>query len=481
MHPHEKLDVNWHMQLLCEELEMVSDGRVLRLIINIMPRSLKSSIVTVFWPVWVWTIDPHKSFLAISYAASLSIGHNTDRRDVIVSEKYQDYFGDVFTLKADENQKKAFSNMHHGEMQATSVGGALTGEGGDFILFDDPHSADEATSQIQRQAAIDFFRNTALSRMNNKSKGAVVVVAQRLHEYDLSGHLLKQGGYRHVSLPAIFQKKQTYIFPKSGIEKSVEAGEPLHEERDSLEVLLALKIEHGSNVWQCQYLQDPMPSEGGTVKQKWWNYYNGLPFRMDKVDDVIQSWDMAFKDLRSGSFVVGQVWVRKGANYYLLEQHRDQINFPKTIKAVEKMTAKYPKYAAILIEDKANGPAVIASLKETISGILPISVVGNKEARLAAVSPRIESGNVYLPCNCDPTEWNETPFNQRTDEMYENIYRSIWIDDYIAEHAVFPNGDKDDQVDATSQALEFLKGRSINSNNLDLSCTIKSESSKLRF
>lgn len=168
-------------------------------------------------------------------------------------------------------------------------------------------------------------------------------------------------------------------------------------------------------------------------KRSWWQFYRQPP---NQFDEIIQSWDMSFKETKEGSYVVGQIWGRKGADKYLLDQVRDRMDFPATIQAVRSLSAKWPQAHAKLVEDKANGPAVIATLRREISGLIPVEPQGSKEARAAAVSSDIEAGNVYLP---DPSI-------------------ASWIHDFIEELSVFPNGANDDQCDGATQGLLRLRG-----------------------
>jgi predicted phage terminase large subunit-like protein len=191
------------------------------------------------------------------------------------------------------------------------------------------------------------------------------------------------------------------------------------------------------------YQQSPQPAQGQIFKRDWWNFYRQAPF---PFDEIIQSWDMAFKGTDASDFVVGQVWGRKKADKYLLDQVRARMDFPTTIQAVKTLSAKWPQAHAKLAEDKANGPAVIDTLKREISGLIAIEPQGSKEARANAVSPQIESGNVYLP---DPSI-------------------APWIHDLIEECAAFPKGTNDDQVDAMTQALLRLGEGTVDPSSVSL-------------
>lgn len=423
---------NWHIDLLAEYLTAVSVGQIRRLIINIPPRYMKSILTSVMWPCWTWTIRPHLRWLFASYSASLSVKHSLDRRTVIESDWYQRVWGDKVKMRPDQNQKAEFQNTEYGSMVATSVGGSVTGKGGDIIVVDDPLDPERALSEAERTTANRWIDNTLSTRLNDKRTGAVVVIMQRLHDEDVTGHLLKKDVWTHVSLESPIQSPRTIIFPLSKRTKEVEVEEPLWEEKEPKEVLTQQKKEMGTWAYAAQYQQRPAPLEGGIIKKDWFKYYTHPP--IEHMAQFIQSWDMTFKDTKKGSYVVGQMWGRFNADRYLLSQVRRRMGFVETIRAVKALTAQWPQTQAILIEDKANGPAAIDSLRSSIPGIIPWPVKGGKIERLAAVSPQIESGNVWVP----------------------NPENEPWVDEYIHELCTVPNAANDDQADATSQALDFM-------------------------
>jgi Uncharacterized protein conserved in bacteria len=208
---------NWHIDLICEYLEAVSAGQITRLIINIPPRYMKSIAVSVMWPVWEWIRHPETRWIFASYSQSLSTKHSVDRRTIIQSDWYQSRWGDRFKLVEDHNLKTEFLNDKRGHMIATSVGGTSTGKGGNRLVVDDPLNPKEAASDVLRERANTWFDQTFYSRLDDKKTGAIVVIMQRLHEKDLTGHLLEQGGeWEHLCLPAIAEDRQVIHFPMSG-------------------------------------------------------------------------------------------------------------------------------------------------------------------------------------------------------------------------------------------------------------------------
>ncbi len=444
LEPAVPFQTGWHIQAVTEHLEAVSLGNILRLIINIPPRHAKSTLTSVCWPAWDWIDHPYRQFLSSSYAQSLSTRDSVKTRRLIQSRWYQRNWGTRYRFAGDQNAKIRFENDQMGYRIATSVEGSATGEGGGILLIDDPHSISEAESDTVRQGVLDWWDGTMSTRLNDPKTGAVVVIMQRVHDLDLSGHLLAQGGWEHLCLPAEYEGEKHYTIIGWEDPRTVE-GELLWPDRFGPEEIAKQKIILGSYRYSGQYQQRPAPRTGGIFNSSWWKFYqlSDLPryphdhlTRPDELrfDDIIQSWDMTFKDLTTSDFVVGQVWGRKGADYYLLDQERGQLSFTDTLKAVKQMRMKWPKTTATLVEDKANGTAIIDTLRHDIPGLLPIEPQGGKIARAEAVSPTIEAGNVYLP---SPQE-------------------QPWIQTLLDEAARFPLGTHDDQVDALTQALNWM-------------------------
>lgn len=417
----------WHMEAICEHLEAVSRGEVRNLLINMPPRHGKSLLVSVFWPTWEWLTHPDKRWLFASYAQSLSTRDSLKCRRIIESPWYQQNWGHLYQLTSDQNQKTRFDNDKTGYRLATSVGGAATGEGGDRVVCDDPHAVQDAPSKALRESTLLWWDEVMSTRLNNPKTGAKVIVMQRVHAEDLSGHVLGQSGWEHLCLPAEYEGSKAFT-SIGWQDPRIEEGELLWPDRFGVDELMSLKTSLGSYAAAGQLQQRPSPAEGGIIKRGWWRFYREVP---GDLEEVIESWDCAFKDLKTSDYVAGHVWGRKGANKYLLDRVHDRLAFPATIQAVRTLSAKWPQAHTKLVEDKANGTAVIATLQNEISGMIPVEPQGGKEARAAAVSPQIEAGNVYLP---DPTI-------------------APWVHDFIEECAAFPNGAHDDNVDAMSQAL----------------------------
>jgi predicted phage terminase large subunit-like protein len=436
---------NWHIGAIAEHLTALYRGQIRDLLINIPPRFGKSSICSVMFPAWVWLQDPRVKLLYSSYAANLAIRDSLATRQLIESNWYQSRWSDRFTIAKDQNEKSRFENSFKGYRLATSVGGANTGEGVDIIVCDDPHSVQTVESDIVREGAVRWWNEVMSTRGNDPRTVRRLVIAQRAHFADLSGNILLQGDYVHLNLPMEFEKGATYVSVPSGVQFAPETtdprsedGELLWKERYTAEETAKLKKRLGSHASAAQLQQRPTPREGGMFKRAQIQFYDLPPSILleKKFDDQCWSWDCAFKDLDDSDYVVGTAWLRFGADFYLLHLVRDRMAFSATKKAIQACAAKYQgKITRILVEDKANGPAVIDDLKHKVPGFKPVEPEGGKEARAQAIEPFWEAGNIYLPM------------------------RAPWVEDFIQECTEFPRGAYDDQVDSMTQALVWFMKR----------------------
>lgn len=441
---------SWFIDAIAEHLEAVSKRQIKRLIVNIPPRMLKSISISIMWPVWSWIAKPSERFIFSSYSDDLSTKHSVDRRTIIKSDWYQHNWSRVFKLSKDQDEKHEFQNDKRGVMIASSVGGPPFGKGADVLIGDDLLNPEDARSDTKRETVNRFFDDTFASRLNDPKTGAIVLVMQRLHDEDIAGKLLVDKDWDRLILPMEYEGvRSRTVLGWSDPRKTI--GEPLHPARFGPAEIANCKA-RGSYIWNGQYQQRPAPEEGALFKRHYWQYWqpagaNLSPIRVrfpdgetrdvpavtlpGRFDEVLQSWDAAFKGLDDSDFVVGQVWARTGANRYLLDQRRARMDFPATLQAVRALSREYPEAQAKLIEDKANGPAVISMLKNEIVGLIPVNPQGGKFSRASAVAPQCESGNVYLP----------------------HPALMPWVDAMIDEFASFPNGSNDDCVDAASQSL----------------------------
>jgi predicted phage terminase large subunit-like protein len=433
LEPQTDLLWNWHHDLISEYLTATALGQIKRLIINIAPRSTKSLLATVSFPDWIWTKRPSDRFLFGSYAETLATKHSLFRRNLIESDWYQAGWGDRFKLSGDLNKKTEFANDKTGQMKAAGIKGSITGEGGDYIIIDDPHNPRGAESDADREATLQNFDLAWSNRLNNKKTGRIILIMQRLHHQDLTGHLIaKNLGYEVLKLPSICEKKTIITFPISRRELIRNPGEFMHPDRDGHEELEQAKKDLGTYGFAGQHQQEPSPRSGGIIKRAWIKYYKELP---DNLEEKIIVADLTYKDAKAADFTVIEVWGRKGSSMYLIDQIRDRMGFPAQVQAIKTMSARHPDAIAKIIEEAANGAAVIQTLQGEIMGIVPFKPQTGKDARLAAVSPIYEAGNVFYP---DPTI-------------------APWVGTNVEELVSFPTASHDDTVDCASLAIMRLR------------------------
>lgn len=404
-----------------------------RLMLTMPPRHGKTEIASRRFPAYALGRYPDLNIIATSYSAGLASRNNRDVQRIIDDPAYREIFPETSLWGTNTRSVANGAYMrnsdifeivgHKGAYRSAGVGGGITGMGGDILIIDDPFKdRAEADSQTIRDKVWDWYTSTLYTRLG--PGGGIIVINTRWHMDDLSGRLLEaqtrgEGDkWRVINFPAIAETDEPHR----------KAGEALHPERYPLEQLLAIKQAVGSRDWEALYQQHPVPDGGAIFKEEWLQRrWTKLP----EMSQVIISWDMSFKEGTTSDYVVGQVWGRSGADLYLIDQARGRWGFTETLAQFKALYAKYPHAYRILIEDKANGPAVIDTLKHEIPKIIPIEPDGSKEARAHAVTPLFESGNVYLPA--------------------DGIYP--WLTEYTSELLQFPSGAHDDQVDATTQAI----------------------------
>lgn len=425
---------NWHIQVMCEHLEAVKRGEIRRLIVNLPFRSLKSTLFSQAFQAWDWIDDPQMQHLTASYARDVATRDAVASRNIIASTAYQNAFGDRFRLVGDQNVKTRYDNDKRGSRTITSTDSAATGFGGDRITLDDPISALEADSEPARKRAIEFYRGTAATRLNDPSSGSIILVHQRLHEQDPTGYIMaEEKGWDHLVLP---MRRDTKIISSTtlGFKDPRAEGELLFPQRLDEATVKQMETTLGAYHTASQLQQAPT-SRGGVIFERGnWKFWKVLP---DGVEDVVISVDCTFKDLKSSDYVGLHVWGRKGANKYLLYRRRERLGFGATCKAIEALNAKFPHRIAVLVEDKANGPAVIETLQGTVPGMVAINPEGGKIARAFAMQPEQEAGNIYLP---DPTVDPD-------------------IETFLGEASSFPNVIHDDETDAMTQAINWYRTR----------------------
>jgi predicted phage terminase large subunit-like protein len=423
---------NWHLEAMAHQLDRVRAGETRRLIITVPPRSLKSIACSVAWEAWMLGHDPSVNFLCVSYGAELAAKHARDCRIIMQSEWYRRLFPGTI-LSRERNAEHDFQTTARGGRFSTSVGGTLTGRGGDIIIIDDPMKPEEAMSETARKYATDWAANTLASRLNDKVEGAIVLVMQRLHDADLAGHYLEAGGWDHLSLPAIADEDEA-IPLGAGRFHHRRKGDVLHPAREPLAALEAQKLTMGSAAFSAQYQQAPIPPGGVLVQRSWLRRYQS-PLERARGDTIVQSWDCASKDGIFNDYSVCVTALLRKQETYILHVSRERLEFPALCKRAVALARAFD-IDALLIEDAASGTQLIQHLKAEQPGGVPLPIrrkpEGDKVARLAGVTARIEAGGVFLPVEAD------------------------WLAEFERELLGFPNARHDDQVDAFSQLLNWV-------------------------
>ena len=413
-------EVNPHHLKIAEYVEAFINRDIKNLIISCPPRHGKSEMVSRRLPAYLFGKNPNNKIISASYSADLSSRMNRDVQRIIDSDRYRDLFSNT-NLNSKTVRIGAANNYvrnsdmfeivgKQGVYRSTGVGGGITGMGCDFAIIDDPiKDHEEANSPRIRQKIWDWYVSTLLTRV--EGNGGVLVCQTRWHLDDLVGRLEDDKSFEVLNLKAI----------------DID-GNALWPSRYDIEFLNERKKQLGTQTFESLYQQSPIIDGGNIIKSDWINESTVWP----NCNEYIQSWDLAFKGKSNSDYTVGQVWGRSGMNFYLIDQFRGKWDFVETIKQIKRMTAKYPKAVAKLIEDKANGPALISSLKGEISGLIAVNPKGDKISRLHAVSPLFEAGNVFI--------------NEDLKDLYE------FTDELVS----FPSSKHDDQVDAMTQALSYL-------------------------
>jgi predicted phage terminase large subunit-like protein len=417
---------NWHLEAIAHQLERVRRGEIKRLIINMPPRSLKSVTASVAFPAFVLGHDPARRIICVSYSGDLAKKHANDFRAVLEAPWYQTLF--ERTRIGQKDSETEIELTARGFRLATSVGGTLTGRGGDLIVIDDPLKPDDAHSETKRNAANEWFKNTLLSRLDDKRTGAIIIVMQRVHMDDLTGFVTTQSSeWRVLSLPAIAEIDEVIPISDRKVHRR-RVGEALSPEREPLSVLENLKTQLGSDAFSAQYQQMPVPPGGATIKRHWIKRYAELPLQRER-SLILQSWDTASKGGPENDFSVCTTWfISRDRRWYLIDVWRKRVDYPELKAAVRTLASRHAA-ERVLVEDAGAGISLVQELLGEVDGILAVKPNRDKITRMSVVSSKFESGLVFLP------------------------ERAPWLADFEAELFAFPGSRHDDQCDSVSQAL----------------------------
>lgn len=415
---------NWHIEAICHELKQALDGHEPKLVINLPPRYLKSLIVSVAFPAWVLGHDPEKRIICVSYGDDLAKKFMRDFKRIVESEWYQELFPNMRI--GSKNTETEIVTTANGGRISTSIGGTLTGKGGDIIIVDDPLKADEAHSDIKRTNVNEWFDTTLFTRLNDKKRGICIVVMQRLHQNDLSGHLIEKEGYRHLVIPAIAGEDEVYQLGQKSFYGRI-AGEPLHEAREDIDTLNEIRANIGSLNFSSQYQQSPVPAQGRMFKREWIRYWDTVD-RRGGIE--FWSWDTAITAENHSDYSVGTHWLVKNEGCFLIDLVRERLEFNALRAKILECTRK-TNCGTVLIERSPCSLGVAQSLNGYGLNLISIPVKDGKQARAMRHVAAFEAGRVYFKRN------------------------AVWIPDLLNELLAFPASKHDDQVDSITQAITW--------------------------
>lgn len=421
---------NWHILVLVVKLELVRLGVIRRLMINLPPRSLKTHIVSIAYCAWVLGHDPTTRIICVTYSNDVAKTHAKLFNKIMRSAWYQDAFPEC--RPEQPNKLMDWYTTKGGNRLATSIQGSILSRGADIIILDDPNKGQEIYSKVIREKVKATYDQVISTRLNEPKIGKIICVMQRLHPEDLAGHLLSLEPWEEVVMPAIAIEREVWDLG-NGETKVREPGELLQEFHVGRAELDLKRSMMGLLPFEAQFQQRPVPAEGGVVKRRWLQFYDEVP---EPLEFTLVSWDTASTLSENADWSVGTVWGVHEAKFYLLDVTRDRLETPDLRREIEATHRRY-RADATIIEDDGIGRAIVQDLRRTSGACRPISIKPRYEklARMEARAVMFETGQVFVPRHAE------------------------WLGTYLEELLSFPNSVKDDQVDSTSQALDYLQAR----------------------
>ena len=417
---------NWHIDAMAHKASQVASGELKRLIIAVPPRNLKSILASVALPAWYLGHNPSERVVCVSYSAELAKTHSNDFRRVVNDPIYQAVFP---KMRVERETDAEIQTTLRGRRYATSIGGTLTGRGGNLTIIDDPLKPGDAISEVSRQRVIEWWGSTMVTRPDDKQAARTIVVMQRIHVDDLVGHLLEnEAGYELLSLPSVAQSTTTYDLG-GGRTHTREKGDLLHPAHEPAEVLRDIKKSMGTMLFSAQYQQAPEPAGGKIIKRKMLRYYSAVERR--STDRIVLSWDIALSEQEAGDYSACVVLLNRGDSYFVVDVIRGKFPFDKLKAKIIEVKQRYER-ASLVIEESPISHGLIQSLKEKHINVVDIKPDRDKLSRLISQIDLFEGGSVLLP--------KDAP----------------WLDAFVSELLSFP-GRHDDQVDALTQGLAWRR------------------------
>ena len=423
----------WHIPAMLHQLEEVRLGAILRHIINIQPRSLKSTIVSVVFVAWCWGHDPSLKFLCISYAQDLSSEFARQCRQIMQSPWYRALFPNT-VLSGLATQR--LTTTAGGRRISTSMQGKITGYGADYILLDDPQSAQAAQSPAERARTIETFRTSVASRLNKKKTGRILLVMQRLHEEDLSGWLLEQGGWGQMRFPTIADRDELIPLGNGRVHRR-KIGDLLQPHREPQSVIDEQRRLLGIAGYSAQLLQTPLPAAGLIIQRNWVKRYQKVP----SEGRIFMAIDTAGKNAATSDYTAFVIAMVVGRDVYVIDVIRERLNYPE-IKARTIGLCRRYRVFRLLIEDASSGQSLIQDLDVErpygVSTPIALKATSDKHTRVSDASSLVEEGHLHLPG-----------------------FDAPWLPETESEMFGFPNTRHDDIIDALAHLLIDVKSRSV--------------------
>lgn len=429
---------NWHIDAICDHLQAVSDGEILRLLINVPPGAMKSLTTNVFWPAWEWGPQNRadKRYVCASYSDKLTIRDNRRCRNIIRSGLYQTLWGDRFQLVEDQDTKTRYDTTKTGFKIATSVGGLATGERGDRFVIDDPHNIRDGESDAKREAALHWFTEVVPTRVNDPETSSIIIIMQRVHRRDVAGVALDLG-YEQLILPMEYEGENRCKTSINFSDIRTEEDQLLWPGRFTREVVDRDKDVLGSYATAAQFQQRPAPRGGGIFQKDWFEVVNHVP---KDIIATVRGWDLAGSKRKRSAYTAGVKLSRdRRGNFYI--EHVVRIRaLPGKVeeKLLEIAEMDGSGVEISLPQDPGQaGKSQVSYLAKQLAGFtVHFSVEsGDKETRAGPVSSQAEAGNVRM-------------------------VRGIWNDKFIEEATLFPNSEFKDQIDALSRAFHRVLAKS---------------------
>ncbi|KDB56011.1 hypothetical protein O997_03610 [Anaplasma phagocytophilum str. MRK] len=448
---------NWHIRVMADRLQAAHEGKIKRLIVNVPPRMMKSICVSVAWPAWILGFNPCARIIVASYSQLLSEKLSLDTKCVLQSSWYRAIFPEVEISKL-QNSRRKFITTKLGYRMATSVGGTVTGEGGDVLIVDDPLNPMQASSSKYRRRVFDWFKESFLTRINDRKKGIVVIVMHRLHTEDLSAQVLATSAHKtwhHLSIPFIAEKRATIFslnrdYGSSRCRVAMykrSKNEPIIKNLGS-RYIEGLKNEVGVYAFSSQYQQKPINiGNSGIIRKGWLKRYHSDEF--DTTEScIIQSWDTASTLHAHSNFSVCITLAIRDGSFFLLDVYRAKANYTELKKRVLHLSEHW-KPDVILIEERSSG----YQLLQEMSKKLPVIAFNPKKycklSRLLQIIPTIQKGHLFVP------------------------HYAPWLYDFESEICAFPNGENDDQVDSLTQAFNWYRDQGVSNIEEVPECNIR--------